>query len=140
MESVSDSFFESFVKMRNFMVKSGKILPMKRLLRSIIISALSLWVIDVLIEGIWFDDTMSLIITAVVLGAMNAVVKPVLKVLSLPINLMTMGLFSFVLNGILLYVAIMVTNGHIDSFLTAMIASFLLAIVHSGLETILGGK
>ena len=113
---------------------------MKSLIRSLILTGLSLWVIDVLMEGISFPNTQTLVITALVLGVMNAVVKPILKVLSLPINIMTLGLFSFVINAAILSMTFNLTGGSIDSFWTAVLASILLSIVNSGFETIMGSK
>ncbi|MBP3891652.1 MAG: phage holin family protein [Solobacterium sp.] len=113
---------------------------MTRLLRSLILSALSLWVIDVLLEGVFFRDAKTLIVTAIVLGVLNAVVKPILKVLTLPINVMTFGIFSFLLNGIVLYTAFQFSGGNINSVLTATIAAILLTIVNGTFEKLFGKK
>lgn len=113
---------------------------MMRLIKSLIISAVSLWVIDALFEGISFADAKTLVVTALILGVLNAVVTPVLKFLTLPINLMTFGLFSFVLSGLVLFVAFQLTDATVSNILIAIIAAFVLSIVQGGLQTIFNRK
>jgi putative membrane protein len=69
-------------------------------------------------------------ITALVLGLLNALVRPVLWVLTLPITLLTLGLFSFVLNGIMLLLAAKFVPGFsVAGIIPAIIASFFISIV-----------
>ena len=60
------------------------------------ITALSLWVASRLFKGVRFDSTSALIVSALLLGFANAIVKPLLIVLTLPLTLLTFGLFLLV--------------------------------------------
>jgi len=72
---------------------------------------------------------------ALVLGILNMLVRPVLIVLTLPINIMTLGIFTFVLNGFLLkLVDAFVSGFSIDSFMTAVIASIVLTLVNMAIS------
>src|SRR5262245_18882891 len=66
------------------------------------ISALGLWLADQLLAGISFDGTRTLVAAALLLGVANAVVKPLAVVLTLPITLLTLGLFLLVINAAML--------------------------------------
>jgi putative membrane protein len=69
-------------------------------------------------------------ITALALGLLNALVRPILWVLTLPITIITLGLFSFVLNGVMLLLADRVVTGFsVNGLLAAVIASLLISIV-----------
>ncbi len=71
-------------------------------------------------------------ITALILGLLNALVKPILFLLTLPITLLTLGLFSFVLNGVMLLLADKFVSGFsVTGLLSAIIASILISIVSS---------
>jgi putative membrane protein len=68
------------------------------------------------------------LLAAVVLGAINLIVKPLLFILTLPVTLITFGLFSFVLNALLLWFAASLIPGFsIESFIAAFLGSFLIA-------------
>ena len=93
---------------------------------------LALWFADAVLEGIAFSDKTALAVTALILALMNAIVKPVLKVLSFPVTLMTFGLFSFVLNGIVLMMAFHLAEGsYVSGLPTAMIAALLVSVIGS---------
>lgn len=70
-----------------------------------LVTALSLLLVDILFSGVYIESFLTAILAAIVLGLINSVLRPILFVLSLPINLLTLGLFSFVLNGICLWLA-----------------------------------
>lgn len=77
---------------------------MKKILRRFLINCVSFFGASILIEGISFDDGLySLGVIGFFLTLMNMFLKPVLKVLTLPFNLLTFGLFSWFLNVIILY-------------------------------------
>jgi putative membrane protein len=68
---------------------------------------------------------------AVLLGFMSAVVKPILGVVTLPLTILTLGLFSFVVNALLiLLVAYLVPGFDVSGFVPALILSLVLALVH----------
>lgn len=91
---------------------------MKTLLRSFVINVFALWAISQIISGIVLRKGFeTLIITALVLGLINLFVRPLLNLLFLPINLVTLGTFRWVVNAIALYlVTILVQDFKIVSF------------------------
>lgn len=71
------------------------------------------------------------LVTAVVLGLLNTVLKPILVILTLPVNILTLGLFTFVINAlIIMLVSWAVPGFHVDGFLSALIFSVVLALVN----------
>jgi putative membrane protein len=68
-----------------------------------ILNAVALWLVAALLPGVLLADYVSAFIAALVLGLVNAVVKPVLIILTLPATLLTLGLFLIVLNGLLFW-------------------------------------
>jgi putative membrane protein len=79
------------------------------------------------------------IIAAAVIGLVNAIIRPVLSLLTLPITLLTLGLFSFVLNALILWLASAFSPGfEINGFIPALIGSLVLSVVSGLLNWILG--
>lgn len=96
-----------------------------------IVNALSLWIIDALFTSINFINYQAIIVTALALMIVNAIIKPILKLLSLPLTLITFGLFSFVVNALVLILAFKMSSGSsIDGFGTALLASIVLGIIN----------
>jgi putative membrane protein len=94
------------------------------------ITALSLWAASHLFKGLKFDQPSSLIIAALLLGLANAIVKPLLIVLTLPLTLLTFGLFLLVINALMiLLVARLVTGFTVSSFWTAFFASIFISLL-----------
>lgn len=94
------------------------------------ITALSLWVASYIFRGITFESTGSLVISALLLGFANAVVKPLLIVLTLPLTLLTFGLFLLVINALMiLLVSALVRGFKVSGFWTAMFASIFISLL-----------
>jgi putative membrane protein len=94
------------------------------------ITALSLWVASHIFEGLKFDNTSSLIISALLLGFVNVIIKPLLIALTLPLTLLTFGLFLLVINALMiLLVAWLVKGFKVSSFWTAFFASIFIALL-----------
>ncbi len=92
------------------------------------ITALSLWVTSYVFKGIRFADTPSLIISALLLGFANAIVKPLLIVFTFPLTLLTFGLFLFVINALMiLLVSSLVRGFTVSGFWTAFFASIFIS-------------
>lgn len=80
--------------------------------------------------GISYDNTGALLGASLLLGIVNALVRPFLLLLSLPFIIVTMGLFIFVVNALLLLlVSSVVRTFHVDGFLTAFFGSILISLV-----------
>jgi len=94
------------------------------------ITAISLWVASHLFRGIKFESTGALVVSALLLGLANAVVKPLLIVLTLPLTLVTLGLFLLVINALMiLLVAALVKGFRVSGFWTALFASIFISIL-----------
>ncbi len=94
------------------------------------ITALSLWVASLIFAGIKFTDTSSLIVSALLLGFANAIVKPLLIVLTLPLTFLTFGLFLLVINALMILLVASLVNGFkVSSFWTAFFASIFITVL-----------
>ncbi|WP_276877072.1 phage holin family protein [Anaerococcus hydrogenalis] len=108
-----------------------------KLLIQCLVNAISLYILDLLFSGISFTENKAFIITAILLILVNAIIKPILKLLSLPLTILTFGLFSFIVNAIVLEITFNLSSGaSIDSFSTAIFASIILAIINPLIENI----
>lgn len=93
------------------------------------ITALCLWVASLVFNGIRFVDKSSLVISALLLGFVNAVLWPIVVVLTLPLTFLTLGFFLLVINALLLQlVAKLVSGFTISGFWTAFFASLFISI------------
>lgn len=106
------------------------------------ITALSLWVASHLFKGIRFSSTSSLVVSALVLGLANAVVRPLLVMLTLPLTLLSFGLFLLVINALMLLLVAKLVNGFkVDGFGTAFWASLFISLLSLVLAAfVLGGS
>ena len=72
------------------------------------------------------------IVGSIILGLINATIRPIFLVLALPINLLTLGLFTFFINGVMLWIVDMIVRGfEVQNFVTAIFAAFLLTVISS---------
>lgn len=105
-----------------------------------LINAAALYITARLLPGIEIAGMGALLIAALVVGLINAVIRPVLLLITLPITVITLGLFYFVLNGLLLYLAAVLTPGFtLDGFLTAVLGALVLSIVATLLHLVIPG-
>jgi putative membrane protein len=97
-----------------------------------IANAVGLLVVAALLPGIQLHGAVAVIIAALVLGIVNAIIRPLLLLVSLPLNILTLGLFTFVVNALMLELtAALVPGFEVHGFLTAIVASVLLAVISS---------
>jgi putative membrane protein len=93
------------------------------------LAALGLWVATTLISGLAIADPMTLVLAAVLLGVCNAVVKPVLVILTLPATVLSLGLFLLVINGAMLaLVAWMLPGFTIAGFGSAVLGAMIVSV------------
>jgi putative membrane protein len=98
----------------------------------IIINALAVYATSKLLPGILVDDFVVALTVAVVLGLINTFIKPVLLLLTLPINFLTLGLFTWVIDALMVMLADSLIPGFsIASFLWAMLFSLVLSVISS---------
>lgn len=113
---------------------------MMRLVIKILITALAALLAAYLLPGVHIANFTSALLLAVVLAILNAFIKPVLIILTLPITLVTLGLFLLVINALIILIASHFVSGfHVDGFWWALLFSIVLAVISSVL-TRLGGK
>lgn len=104
------------------------------------ITALALWVASLLFRGLKFESTSALIGSALLLGLANALVKPLLIVLTLPLTLLTFGLFLLVLNALMiLLVSALVRGFRVSGFWTAFFASIFISLLSIAVGSMVNG-
>jgi len=105
------------------------------------ITALGLWVASELLSGLTFASSGKLILAAVVLGVVNAFVRPLAFILTLPITVLTLGLFRLVLNaGMVTLVAWLVPGFQVAGFWTAVGAALIVSLVSWAASSIIGSN
>lgn len=96
------------------------------------ISVLFLYVLSFLFSAVYIEGLMAAVVAAAVLGVINATVKPIVQIISIPITFVTLGIFYLVVNGLMLMlVAALVPGFSIGGFGTAFFASIVLSLLNS---------
>ena len=96
------------------------------------ISGIAVFLTAYLLPGVKVDSFLSALLVAIVLGVVNAVIKPILKVLTFPITLLTLGLFSLVINALMIMLTDALVKGfQVDGFWWAVLFSIVLSIISS---------
>jgi len=94
------------------------------------INALALLVVTSIFKGIRLDNNQTLIVTSVVLALVNTYLRPLVVVLTLPINIFTLGLFTLVINALMLkFVSWLIPAFHVEGFWTAIGGALVVSIV-----------
>jgi putative membrane protein len=116
------------------------------LLLKILITAAALWVAVLVVPGLEFEGSIpTLLLVALVLGVINAVVKPILTLISIPLIVLTLGLFLLVVNAIALAIVVWV-SGTFDLGLTSegfgstFLGAIVVSLVAWGLESVTGTR
>lgn len=105
-----------------------------------LVNAAALWVATRIVPGIYVEGGGTLLLAALVIGLVNAVVKPLLVLLTLPITIVTLGLFYLVLNGLMLYLAAALTPGfQLEGFIPALLGAVVISVVGMILHALLPG-
>lgn len=100
------------------------------LITRILLIALTLLLVSEYIPGITISGVYAAIIAAVILGILNAIVRPILIVLTLPITILTLGLFVLVINASLFYFAASFIDGFaVSGFWSALVGSVIISLV-----------
>jgi putative membrane protein len=100
------------------------------LLTKLVINALALVVVDQLFVGIWFDTWQATTAAAVMLALVNTYLRPFVVVLTLPINILTLGLFTLVINALmLLLVSRLIPGFHIEGFWNAVGGALVISVI-----------
>ncbi|MGA3113340.1 MAG: phage holin family protein [Syntrophobacteraceae bacterium] len=103
---------------------------MKGLLIRWLLLTISIILTSYLVDGIYVASFSSALFAALVLGILNALFRPILIVITLPINILTLGLFTFVINALLLKMVSGVVSGfYVHGFWSAVFGSLIISIV-----------
>lgn len=106
-----------------------------RLLGKLLINTLALLVTTWIVPGFMIEGVTTVVLAAIVLGVINTFIRPVMLLVTLPLNLVSLGLFTFVVNALMLWLTAYFVHGFvINNWLSAILAAVVLAVV----STVLG--
>ena len=112
-----------------------------RLLLIWLINALALLALKYIMPSITVDSFVTALIVAVVLGLINTLIRPLLVLLTLPVTILTLGLFLFVINGLLFWaVGSFVPGFHVDGFWAGVFGAIIYSIISWALSALLLSK
>jgi putative membrane protein len=103
---------------------------MTRLLLKWVLNSFALFFVMKLIPGIQIDHFRDLLIGTLVIGFLNAFLRPIVILLTLPVTVVTLGLFTLMINGLMFYLAAHLVEGfHVAGFGTAFVAALLFSLI-----------
>jgi len=109
-----------------------------RLVLTWIINAAALFAVPYLMHSVSVTSIGAALVAALLLGLVNTLVRPLLLLLTLPVTVLSLGLFIFVINGFMFWLVAKVVDGfHVDSFGYAIIAALLYSVISWALSTLL---
>jgi putative membrane protein len=101
------------------------------MLMQLLINIIAFYVTGYIVPGITISSWPTLIVMSIVWGVLTLIMRPILLLLTLPINILTLGLFTFVINAILLMIMSAIVPGfHLAGFGTALVAAIVLSLVN----------
>lgn len=105
---------------------------------SLILNATALLITAYIVPGFRVSDFQTAILAAIVLGVVNTFIKPALVVLTTPLTVLTLGLFTFIVNAVVLFIVSYFVSGFtLDGWLPAILGAIVLSIVSTGLSMVL---
>ena len=105
-----------------------------------LLSAASLLFVAYVYSGVEVQSFTSALIAAFVIGLFNVVLRPVLVLLTLPVTIVTLGLFLFVINALMFWAAATVLDGfQVNGFIAALVGSLIYSVLGMLIESALGG-
>jgi putative membrane protein len=105
---------------------------MKQFLINLLLTAVAVFLVATLLDGVSIDGFLTSILVALVLGLLNVIVKPILIILTIPVTIVTLGLFLLVINTAIILLADWLVSGFaVDGFWWALLFSLLLSLVNA---------
>ena len=102
---------------------------MSRFLARVLIAALGLWLAAVLLPGVSYSGWLDLLLAALLLGVVNAIVRPVVFLFTLPLTILTLGLFLLVVNAAMIgLVALLLRGFHVDGVIPGVLAAIVTGV------------
>jgi len=112
-----------------------------RFIVHLLVIALALWVTAYILPGVEFSSWQALAISAIVLGLLNALVRPILVLLTLPITVLTLGLFYLIVNGFIFLLASKLVPGFgVSGFWWAVLGALMVSLVSWFVGSFAGGR
>jgi putative membrane protein len=120
---------------------------MKSLLVKLLANAAAIWITAMVVDGVnitddsWGNKALTVILVAAIFGAINVVIKPLVKLFSLPLFILTLGLITFVINALMLWLTSWVSGKldlsfHVEGFWPALLGAFVVSLVSWALNLI----
>jgi putative membrane protein len=134
-------FLSCFMLAKRTRSMRGRELPsLKKFIQRWLISTLAVLVAVYIVPGIHYEKWLDLFIASLLLGIFNAVLRPALLFLALPLLVFTLGLFTFVINAVLLYLVSFLLRPHffVESFFAAFFGAVVISLVSLILNTLTG--
>ncbi|MCC9307954.1 phage holin family protein [Kitasatospora sp. RB6PN24] len=124
---------------------------MKHFVLKTLVNAAAIWVAAWVVKGItlsggtWGKQALTVIAVALIFGVVNWLIKPLVKFFSFPLFILTLGLFTFVINALMLWLTSAASdqlklNFHVNGFLPALFGSLIISVVAWGLHLALGDE
>lgn len=114
---------------------------MTRLILKWVLNSFALYFVMKIIPGIQIDRFQDLLVAALVIGLLNAFLRPIIILLTLPVTMLTLGLFTLVINGLMFYLAAYLVSGfHVTGFGAAFLAALLFSLFSFILNMVFGTK
>lgn len=112
------------------------------LLIRLVLNALALWLTAQLGIGVYFSQTglVPVLVTALILGLVNAVIRPVMVVLTLPLTILTLGLFILLVNALSLAIVAALTPLELSGFWAAVFGALILTLISAFLSALVGNN
>lgn len=111
------------------------------LIVQLLISGLAVFLADYLLPGIQVSNLLAVVIVAVVLGVVNTFIKPIVLFFTLPLNLVTLGLFTFVINALMvMLVDWLIPDFFVANFWWALAFSLVLSLINTFLHMLTGKR
>jgi len=112
-----------------------------KLLIKLLLNAIAVFVLAEVLNGVDVDNYITSLIVVVLISVLNILVKPILVILTLPVTILTLGLFLFVINAVIILLADKLIDGfRVDGIWTAILFSILLCILQSLLHSFIKTK
>ena len=100
--------------------------------QNVLLNTIIFLILASFLDGFYVSDWTAAVLAAVILSLLNTVVKPIIKLFSFPLTLVTFGLFYFVINGLMIWMTSYFVNGlDVSSFGQAIIVALILSVVNS---------
>jgi len=108
----------------------------------IILNALALWVTTLIVPGISFHGSvLTLLLAGAIWGLFNLIVRPIAVFISIPLLILTLGLFYFIMNGILLWLASLIIPGYrVDGIVAGILGALLMTVINWAIGALFGKK